>query len=636
MFRRTRKRGTRGELSPVVMRPRKGGGNRGFTPQPFLPSTPKPKSRGSFATAQKRALPNSAPRWLLRIGIGFVQGLALAALFLGHDYGLWPAREPLLATAALLAILIAPLALLEALDQVAAQLLLLWSGTLGFALATLGLWQQWRGGFAWLPIAAIALSVFLAHVTLRASLRAGRAWPGYGVWTAAAWTIAARLLVWGVTAGLSFFVLAALNSVFGWFLQGNPVFRNAALLVSMPLMGMASAAGFALAAEGQVQMRARSALLLSFAVALPVLSITALALTALYFTRFGVLPIALLLVVAALVIAVHAFDWRQVPRRWHMVSLGFFAFVILESTLIASLNLHARVAAHGWTDMRIYAAVATTVLALYGLVCLAESFSALRGARSLKVLDRAVPLLALLVAIICLMLSSPFADPLVLAVKSQVARFKGSPAHFDYAWLDNHGGPFGQDALGQLPSRPAPAPIVPARAPKIPSKAPPHSGPYTLPPAAKPAPLPVVIYGSPPPASARREPAGDIIQHGAGEFPVELLTQNWSRTDAAPCLTKASIACDLWFLDLDGDGRNELLFAYGEGMRVKANVMRRARGHWVEAAAAASPPCPGLLARVRSRGALTGGLLRGWREALRAGLAQRPGERPAELPCPRD
>ena len=42
--------------------------------------------------------------------------------------------------------------------------------------------------------------------------------------------------------------------------------------------------------------------------------------------------------------------------------------------------------------------------------------------------------------------------------------------------------------------------------------------------------------------------------HTSGEFPVELLAQNWSRTDAAPCLTKASIACDVWVLDLDGDG----------------------------------------------------------------------------------
>ena len=122
------------------------------------------------------------------------------------------------------------------------------------------------------------------------------------------------------------------------------------------------------------------------------------------------------------------------------------------------------------------------------------------------------------------------------------------------------------------------------------------------------------------------------MMHTAGEFPVELLAQTWSRTDAAPCITQASIPCEVWFLDLDGDGRDEILFAYGDGPRVKAKVMRRGRGRWIEAATAASPPCPGLLSRVRG---LQGGLLVGWRSALRTGLRQGSGAPPVELPCPR-
>jgi hypothetical protein len=186
--------------------------------------------------------------------------------------------------------------------------------------------------------------------------------------------------------------------------------------------------------------------------------------------------------------------------------------------------------------------------------------------------------------------------------------------------------------LSEAPPRPiaTPEPVAPAPKPQaLPAVL--HEPP---PPAAtKPVPQPAIV--APQPASDPA-PAGDIVQHTAGDFPVELLAQNWSRTDAAPCLTKASIACDVWFLDLDGDGRKEILFAYGDGTRVKANVMRQTGGRWVEAAAVASLPCQGLLARMRSRGSQTGGLLPGWRSALQTSLRQRPGAPPVELPCPRD
>jgi hypothetical protein len=336
-----------------------------------------------------------------------------------------------------------------------------------------------------------------------------------------------------------------------------------------------------------------------------------------------------------------------VPRRWCRIAQGLFGFVILESTLIAGLDIQASVAAHGWTDMRIYAAVAACVLALYGLVYLAESFAAQRGARALNVMDRAIPLLALLVAVMCLILSTPLADPLALAVQSQISRLQHSsdPANFDSTWLQKQGGRFGQEALAKLDIPPASGPVGPASsagsltlAPAMPPLtaprpiAPPRPVPQPAALISKPQALPAVMLDLPPPPAAP-EPAGDIVLHTAGEFPVELLAQNWSRTDAAPCLTKARIGCDVWFLDLDGDGRDEILFAYGDGSRVKANVMRQARGRWIEAAAVASPPCPGLLARLRSQGA--GGLLPGWRTALRAGLRQKPNAPPVELPCPR-
>jgi hypothetical protein len=108
-----------------------------------------------------------------------------------------------------------------------------------------------------------------------------------------------------------------------------------------------------------------------------------------------------------------------------------------------------------------------------------------------------------------------------------------------------------------------------------------------------------------------------------------LLAQDWSGATAVPCLTSAALACDAWLLDLDGDGRQEVVLAYGDGARVRADVMKRTRGRWIAATSVASPPCQGLLARMRNREDKP---LPGWRRALAAGLRQEPD---AQLPCPR-
>src|SRR4051812_32986759 len=190
MFRRSRR--ARARMEPARLRSDMV--KRDARAKTELRSSPAPKPSGDAAmSGPKNTFRNPAPDWLLRLGIGLAQSAALVLLFLAHDQGIWPGSDPSFSTALLLASMIAPLALLEGFDQVEPRPLLLWSGTLGFVVATLGLWQQGRGGLSAMPVATIALFVLLPHITVRAALSEGRAWPGYSAWTETAWTIVARL-----------------------------------------------------------------------------------------------------------------------------------------------------------------------------------------------------------------------------------------------------------------------------------------------------------------------------------------------------------------------------------------------------------------------------------------------------------
>lgn len=183
---------------------------------------------------------NSTPAWALRLGVGLAQGIGLALLWLAHARG----SDPSLFVALLLAGLIAPLTFLEACDRVELKLLLLWSGTLAFVIATLGLLLPSRGGLTATPIAMLALLVLLAHITVRTALHQRILRSGLDAWMDTAWTIIARLLVWATVIGL---VLSVMGSP---ALLTDPLHAAQSHwgLIGLVLLALASGVGFALAA----------------------------------------------------------------------------------------------------------------------------------------------------------------------------------------------------------------------------------------------------------------------------------------------------------------------------------------------------------------------------------------------------
>jgi len=98
------------------------------------------------------------------------------------------------------------------------------------------------------------------------------------------------------------------------------------------------------------------------------------------------------------------------------------------------------------------------------------------------------------------------------------------------------------------------------------------------------------------------EIGANIHVHSATGLPAGLLARDWSGVASAPpCLTSAALTCDAFFSDLDGDGHDEILLAYGTDARWWAAVMKQGSGGgWYVAGTLAAPPCPGGLDALRA------------------------------------
>jgi hypothetical protein len=589
------------------------------TPPAPKPVRPKPKSVAP-KPAPRPANSNRAPlRLLSRVGLGLAQGLLLYGLIQARSQDIWPGSDPFLFNALLLAGIFAPLVLLEGLGEIAFGQLVLWTGTVAFSVATLGLYQVWRNpAQPHATVAAllcIATALIIVQALPRAALRDDRAVANYHVYFAVTWTLAARLAVWLVLAGTAFALIGSGNSLFNWLRTHYPAIPLTMPpgLVIYPLLGLVSALAFVLTRSGGwLQRQITRVLLACFTVALPLLMAASLAAMALHYSTTP-LPLSCLLALGVLlVVAVNAsYRGEDHRHRGRKVCEATAAFIILGLAVLTAAALYLRIEAFGWSANRVLAAGVITALALYGLTYSCAILVSMGGAPWMKGIERVNLVLAVLVAAACLALCTPLADPLGLSVQAQVARLKQSdPALFDFAWLNRDGARFGHAALQDLAHSDTPEI---ARDATLALSVPPASD-------------------TPPPS----EIGANITMHTpGGHIPQSLLDQDWSGFHVPPCLNKPAQACDAWLLDLDGDGANEVLLVHGNDARWWASVMKQDwRGAWSVAATLASPPCHGSLSAMRNgRIALADPR---WRDVLVAGmrLTPTPGAG-AELPCPK-
>ena len=544
--------------------------------QPAAAPVPTREQAKQFVVAEPEARP--APLFLPRLLVGLAQGAGLSLLFAGRA-----AIDPYVFSAALMAGLFAPLLLLSGLGRARLVPLLLWALVAGLLLAGAGVYHHWRtlgsdGGHPGLALVTLTgLFLFVCQSLVESG--AG----DYAAHYRSAWRLAIRIFICATVAGLAW---AAAGAASGRMRAHYPALPFSSLIIPIVCLSTALAAQLTGARLlGVLQ----DGVVFVFAMALTFVLLVSMAVAGL--AGFGLWQASLAVSAglgAGLILCLNASygDGTWVRPYWRRRAEFAAALILMPLALMAAAALAARVTQHGWTDNRIFAATWVLLMSAYALAYTAAALISLGGGGWMQRIETGNLALGFAGLMLLAVLASPIADPARLAVASQSFRLEQHQVTadaFDYTWLRDHGLRFGREALSKMQASEG-QPLV-ARGAFV---------ALTVPPAAlRPAPTEIG--------------ANIHVQSGQG-LPAGLLARDWSAVAGAPpCLTNASLACDAFFADVDGDGRNEILLAYGSDARWWASVMKQGQdstgnmhGGWYVEGTLASPSCPGGLTALRS------------------------------------
>ena len=551
---------------------------------PAAPDVPAAKPRFTPAVAQTEAAQPGL--FLPRLGVGLAQGVALLALFTARVN-----LDPYFFSAAIMVLLFAPLLVLAGLGRMRLVPLLLWTGFAAALLAASGSYHHWRtlssdGGHPGLALLALTtLFLFAGQSLVQAGAQAGG--KDYPAHYRSAWRLAIRIVLCALFAGLAW---AAAGAASGFLREHYPQAVFAPLM--LPLVTLSAALAAQLTGE-KFLAALQEGVIFVFTLALPMLLLLGIAVAGLgalgrWQPSLGVCAVlGLLLIIAINASYRDGTSWRPYWRR----RLEFAAsLVLLPLILLAGLALATRIAEYGWTDGRIFAAAGLLLMAGYGICYAGSALISLGGGGWMQRIEGSNQAMAFAGLALIVALASPIADPARLAVAAQAYRLeqhKVAADAFDFIWLRDAGLRFGHEALVKMAAGKS-APAVARGA---------FEALAAKPSAERPTPT---------------EIGANIHVHSAVNsnegLPAGLLARDWSGVPGAPpCLTSASLSCDAFFSDLDGDGRSEVLLAYGTGARWWAAVMKQGQdsqgkmdGGWYVAGTLAAPPCPGGLEALRA------------------------------------
>jgi hypothetical protein len=565
---------------------------RPFRVEPEFRNAPLP-ANDDLADARLKpgAVRKAAPSYLVsRLIIGLAQGLGLLLL---------PPAASTVSASLFMLLLFAPLALLAGLGRVPGKLLLPWTLIAGLALAALGAYQHWRGPGIAGVIAMAGLFLFIAQAMITAWAQSGQPLASYSAYHDSAWRLALQCLLCGFAAAASF-VLA--DSGFALLRQSYPAAHPAFLIT--PIVTLSVAMTSWLAAPGALRpLQKGVTLLLTLTLPLMVLLAAAAGVAGALLRWQPPLLLSLALGFMLLVCLNASYGDGGERPRWRQALEFMGAFALVAPVTLGVFALMARTGQAGWTSARILAASALWVLAGYALLYGAAALIALGGGGWMKRIERANIVMAIMVLGLLAALLSPIADPARLAVASQMQRLDGGKVaadDFDFAWLAVRGGAFGHQALQQIVAR------------------------KTRPDQARGAFLALVTR----PDAMRPAPteigANIEVRGGVGRLPSSLLARDWSRVTSPgvpPCLTKPALPCDAYFVDLDGDGRDEIVLVYGDDRAWWGGVMKEgAAGEWNVAGTLSAPACRGSLDALRAGRFAPVDPLPGWRDLLVGGV----------------
>ncbi|MBB4798924.1 hypothetical protein HNP32_002678 [Brevundimonas bullata] len=416
-----------------------------------------------------------------RLSIGLAQGLLLYGLYRSmatHDALTWPATNPPLFAALVLACAFTPVMLLAGVGRLSVKALAIWGAVAAAVLALLG-WHDaaqqasdhFRPPYLRFPVVAFsAAALFIAHhliVPAVAPAEGRRRWiADFDDYFDTAWKAGVQLVLsLGFTGAfwLLLFLGAALFRIIGLSFLSDLIGEEW-FAIPVTCLVFAIAVQLTDVRAGLIRGVRTVALMLLSWLLLVITVLVAGFLLALPFTgldglwKTGSATALVLSAAAALIILINTAyqDGREdnLPPVVLRVAVRVAAVLLTPLILIAVWGLSLRIGQHGLTPDRIIAAACALVgviyAAGYGWAALSPFW---KKTAWMKPLERTNVAAAVLTVGVILALFSPLLDPARLSVGDQVARLKRgavSPAEFDYGFLRFDAGKAGRTALAAL------------------------------------------------------------------------------------------------------------------------------------------------------------------------------------------
>lgn len=512
-----------------------------------------------------------------RMLVGLLQGLVLYFLYLSLKNGTGPATNAYFFAPLLLISLLVPVLFVSGLGHLETRRMWIWMFAAAGIAAVLGVYDIWRqGSFEqnWFGVAAgmsratpsalvlcfAAIGFYIAHALVLAAAADQRRIARYPSYFERAWKLIIQIIFSMLFVGILWLILwlgAAL------FMLVKLNFLSELLLktwFSIPVTAFAFSTALHITDVRPGIVRGiRSLLLVLMSWLLPVttlivcgflLSLPFAGLEPLWATRHA--TSVLLGTAAVLVLLINAtFQGGEVGEDVARVLRGsarLACVLLLPIVAIAIYSLTLRVAQYGWTTDRIIAAACLLIAACYASGYL---WAALERNGWLERIAPINVLTAFVILAVLLALFTPIADPARLSVADQLARLESGKVDaekFDFHYLRFEGARYGNDALQKLKTTTTgvDAALLNKRAEAALQKKNKWDRGST----------PLV-------ADARARAANITVWPNSKVLPPAFIEQNWTEFEKnyqfPPCLKQQDSKCNAYLIDLNGDGKTEIL-----------------------------------------------------------------------------
>ena len=528
----------------------------------------------------------------LRLATGLVQGLILYLLYHAVENKIWTPGNSWLLDILLLVVGFVPVFLIIGLGHMPAKSLWRWLIPAALALAMLAYYDWWRsiGAPDWrrsetvvgarYPSVELLIHVwagfFIAKSMVLAASMDRKRIASYHSYFESSWKLLIQIAFAVVFTGVFWLVLQLGASLFEMIKLNflKELLEKSWFSIPITTFAFAYALHITDVRPGIVSgIRSLLLVLLSWILPVSVLLIGGF-LLALPFTGLDALwatkqATALLLVASALLVVLINAAFQDGGVAKEVAKLIKFSALaasmcLVPLVVIASYALSLRVGQYGWTTDRLVAAFCVVMAACYATGYL---WASLRSPEWMSKVASVNVVAAFVALFLLFAIFSPLLDPARISVNSQLAQLnsgKISAAKFDYEYLRFEGKRFGNAALNELAGHKSgkDASVIAMKARAA---------------------LDKKNSWEPAVAPNKANMLANIIVWPKGSvLPASFINQDWKKINEdwsmPECMRDRSSSCNAFLLDIDADGRNELLIP---GAMNATLLMQDKSGKWV-------------------------------------------------------